>query len=280
LGAQAFLALPEGWRFVPPDQLSAYFAADGRRRAGAWDLGVALGPLPGDEVRLQFEPMGWISDSAGVGEPIALLSRLQQAAAADNLRRRALGMGELQFPSWFLPPAYELAAHRLIFGEIRVLEGEETAAWRLRLPGRLGVLKADLSGAPESFASPAADAATLAAAITWAAGQGPEARQPGDHASGKDLDALVTEGVLGHPGSGAARNGSSPLGFWIVLTLTAALGLSWAAVRLWRALEGVLERKRREFRKQGEAASYERKIGGFADDVQEIADDEDDGRAP
>lgn len=60
LGAEATLQLPDGWRFVPSDQLRAYWR--GRDLSvGPWDRGLVLPDSGGFELRLVFEPLGAVA---------------------------------------------------------------------------------------------------------------------------------------------------------------------------------------------------------------------------
>jgi len=270
LGAEAYLELPEGWRFVSRDRLGAYLGGSGRS-AGNWDLGVALGPdSPSMELRLQFEPMGAVDDSAGLEEPLALLARIQQAASDANVRRRLAGQGDLLVTGWSQPPAYELAVHRLLFGELRTQGGEDWAAWRLRLPGRDGVLKIDLLEPAEALSSFSAQAAELAANLSFQPGRGLDERLPADKPAGLDLNGLVLRGVLGRGGSGGVPRESIPVG----VLAAVALALAFGAVRLLRELTAWREARDKAERKERESRDYERSLGSSADDVVEINEDE------
>jgi uncharacterized membrane-anchored protein len=237
LSSEVLLDLPAGWRFVPKDQLQAYFSPGGRT-AGDWDLGVALGPGNGTpELRLQFEPMGAVDDRAGLEEPIALLARVQQMADADNAQRRRDGRPESQIKVWNQPPAYELAVHRLLFGETRSENGQDFAAWRLRLPGRAGVLKLDLLAPADALAALSSQAAVLAAGLSFQADRGLDARQASDKAAPLDLNGLVLDGVFGHPGYGGPSKSSSPVWLWMILSALMAVALGVGAVLIWRRFQ-------------------------------------------
>lgn len=274
LGAEAFLSLPEQWTFIPRDQLHAYFG-DGERRAGNWDLGVARGPGGAPELRLQFEPLGSVNDASGLEEPLALLARVQQASEAENARRRLSGQEEITVTGWSQAPAYELGAHRLLFGEIRSQNGEERFAWRLRLPGRAGVLKIDLTGPSDSMQGWTVAAAQLAQGLTFLPERGLEFRQPGDKVAVEDLNALVVEGVFGHPGpAGGSQRGSAPVGAWIVGTAFLAAALAFGSVSGMRRLrEWRRQRERAEAREQ-EELELEKRLGTSGDDVEELTEEE------
>jgi uncharacterized membrane-anchored protein len=276
LGAEAQLELPQGWSFVPKDQLPAYFSP-GPRRAGAWDLGVALGPDSGaPELRLQFEPMGAVDDRAGLEEPLALLARVQQAMDAENARRGLQGQAGTLVSGWSQAPAYELGAHRLLFGELRSSNGEDLAAWRLRLNGRAGVLKIDLVTGADRLANYAAAAAGLAEGLSFLPGRGLDAAQDSDRRAALDLNALVLDAVAGRGTAGPLpRRDALPLA--VSATLALALGLAIVSgalglyrwVRAWNAERGRLAAKERETRR------YERELGASADEVVLVEDGED-----
>jgi len=105
LGADVRLALPDGWHWVPKDRLQAYFAGDGRK-AGAWDLGLALSPgQPLFEFRVQFEPLGAMVEPAAGLDSAALMAKIQAAAATANQERRAEAAWRSRFPAgrWSRP---------------------------------------------------------------------------------------------------------------------------------------------------------------------------------
>jgi uncharacterized membrane-anchored protein len=234
LSTEVLLELPAGWRFVAKDQLPAYFAST-KRNAGDWDLGVALGPDDGaPELRLQFEPVGAVDDSAGLEEPLALLDRVQQMAEAENSTHE--GQGSAQITVWNQPPAYELGAHRLLFGETRTENGQDLAAWRLRLPGRSGVLKLDLVAPADTLPALSAQAAVLAAGLSFQENRGLDSRQSTDRAAALDLNGLVLEGVLGRSDDGGS--GKAPVSAWVWITLCSvtALALALGGALLWRRL--------------------------------------------
>ncbi|HXC64599.1 MAG TPA: DUF2167 domain-containing protein, partial [bacterium] len=150
LGAEVRLALPDGWRWVPKDKLQAYFGNDGRK-AGAWDLGLALSPgQPLFEFRVQFEPLGAVTEPAASLDSAALMAKIQSAAATANQERREQGGLEVQIPGWSVEPSYDAASKRLVWGERRQAGADERRGWHARLLGRDGVVKLDVE-APDDL---------------------------------------------------------------------------------------------------------------------------------
>ncbi|HTB34929.1 MAG TPA: DUF2167 domain-containing protein [bacterium] len=282
LGAEAHLSLPDGWHWVPKERLQAYFGSDGRK-AGAWDLGLALSPgQPLFEFRVQFEPLGAVAEPAGPLDSAALLSKIQAAAATANLERRSQGGLDLQIPGWSEEPAYDPATKRLTWGERRVSGADERRGWHARLLGRAGVLKLDVE-APEDLMqlqTPLLQA--LFNALSLADGRALDDRGPADKAAAMDLPGLLLAGTLGR---GSLKNEApleEPMSPVAVAALEAGLTLllAWGAVAGWRGLQ-----RRRHLRATVAAEverleQLEKDLGASADDVEEVHEGDDDAAAP
>jgi uncharacterized membrane-anchored protein len=282
LGAEAKLSLPDGWHWVPKEGLQAYFGADGRK-AGAWDLGLAIPPgQPHFEFRVQFEPMGAVAEPAAGLDSAALLAKVQAAAAAANQERRAQGGLEVQIPGWAEEPVYDAATKRLAWGERRESGPEERRGWHARLLGRAGVLKLDVE-APEDLMqlqTPLLQA--LFNALSLADGRALDDRGPADKAAAMDLPGLLLAGTLGR---GSLKNEApleEPMSPVAVAALEAGLTLllAWGAVAGWRGLQ-----RRRHLRATVAAEverleQLEKDLGASADDVEEVHEGDDDAAAP
>jgi uncharacterized membrane-anchored protein len=281
LGAEARLSLPEGWHWVPKDRLQAYFGTDGRK-AGAWDLGLALSPgQPQFEIRAQFEPLGAVVEPAGPLDTAALLAKVQAAATAANLERRTEGGLETQIPGWAEEPAYDTTSKRLVWGERRENGAEARRGWHARLLGKAGVLKLDAEGPADLMQLQAPLLLALFNSLSLAEGRGLTDRSPGDRAATVDLEGLVLAGTLGRGSlepAAAPEEPLSPLALGLIGT-GAALMAAWGAVAGWRGL-------RRWRHKQATIAAeierlemLEKQLGASADDVQEVHDDGSDAAA-
>ena len=281
LGADVRLALPDGWHWVPKDRLQAYFAGDGRK-AGAWDLGLALSPgQPLFEFRVQFEPLGAMVEPAAGLDSAALMAKIQAAAATANQERRAEGGLEVQIPGWSLEPAYDAASKRLVWGERRQSGADERRGWHARLLGRAGVVKLDVEAADDLMPLQAPLLQALFNGLSLAEGHGLADRQAGDRPASVDLAGLVLEGTLGRGSlnQGPPPEASLPPVAVAGLEIVAALLLAWGGVALWRGL------KRRRHMQDVVAAEVERleklekELGGSAADVEEVQENQDDAAA-
>jgi len=113
---QATLKLPEGYLFIP--------AAEGKR------LLVAMGNRVGDNligivfpnsksqwfVVMQFHKTGFIKDDdAKDWKADELLASIREGTAETNKQRRARNIPEIEIVGWVEAPAYDPAAHRLVW---------------------------------------------------------------------------------------------------------------------------------------------------------------------
>lgn len=281
LGAEARLSLPEGWRWVPKDRLQAYFGADGRK-AGAWDLGLALSPgQPQFEFRVQFEPLGAVAEPAAPPDTAAILVKVQAGASAANLERRAQGGLDTQIPGWAEEPAYDTTSKRLVWGERRESGAEERRGWHARLLGRAGVLKLDAEGPADLMPLQAPLLQTLFNSLSLAEGRGLADRVAGDRAATVDLDGLVLEGTLGRGSLGPVAAPEEPLSpLALALSGTAAaLLMAWAAVAGWRGLRRWRHKRATVAAEIERLEMLEKQLGASADDVQEVHEDGTDAAA-
>ena len=281
LGAEVRLALPDGWHWVPKDKLQAYFGSDGRK-AGAWDLGLALSPgQPLFEFRVQFEPLGAVAEPAAGPDSAALMAKIQAAAATANQERRAQGGMEVQIPGWSAEPAYDPASKRLVWGERRQTGADERRGWHARLLGRAGMVKLDVEAPDDLMPLQAPLLQTLFNGLSLAEGRGLADRQAADKPAAVDLDGLVLEGTLGRGSLNQGPSQEAPLPPAAVagLEIAAALLLAWGGVAFWRGL------KRRRHMQALVAAEVERleklekDLGPSAADVEEVHENDDDAAA-
>ena len=281
LGAEAHLSLPDGWHWVPKERLQAYFGSDGRK-AGAWDLGLALSPgQPLFEFRVQFEPLGAVAEPAGPLDSAALLSKIQAAAATANLERRSQGGLDLQIPGWSEEPAYDPATKRLTWGERRVSGADERRGWHARLLGRAGVLKLDVEAPEDLMPLQLPQLQALFNGLNLAEGRGLADRQAVDKAAALDVSGLMLEGTLGRGSLNPGGPAADPLSPGLVAGLEAggALLLAWAAVAGWRGLRRWRHMRALVAVEVERLEQLEKDLGGSADDVEEVREDGDDAAA-
>jgi uncharacterized membrane-anchored protein len=275
LGAQAVLQLGDGWRWVDQGELKAYLAPSGRR-AGPWDLGLALSP--GDdpqEFRLQFEPMGAVADGPPDAlAPEALMGRLQGMAVA----RRKKGQPELAINGWALTPALEMDGQRLVWAEHRQSEGEERLGWHGRFRLRNGVLKLDVSMSAERWEALGPQARALFEGLSAQPGQAWADRAASDRPAALDLPNLVVDGVFGRGSlvGGAPDDGGEGVGSSVALWSALGLGLITLALGAWRRLKAWRLQRIKERLDEARLAQLEKDFGGRAEDVEEIVDEDED----
>jgi uncharacterized membrane-anchored protein len=273
----ADLELPEGWRWVAKEQLRAYLLPTGRK-PGAWDAGIALPPGEGaKEFHLQFEPMGLVEagDAAALA-PDALLARLQELAKAANQRRRLRGQPEQAVSGWALPPTLELDGQRLVWAERSSVGADERLGWHGRLRLRGGVIKLDLGLAPDDWAILDPEARALFSALAPKLGQAVVSRQSVDKVAAMDLPELVVDGVFGRGALAAGPAEAEDAGLWARLAAWAAAAAALVAAGLWawRRVQALKLQRMKERLDEARLAQLEKDLGGRAEDVEEIVDDE------
>lgn len=267
LGSEAVLALPEGWRWVAKDQLPAYFAAT-KRPVGAYDLGVVLTAEPAQELRLQFEPLGYVSE-AGLLDAATLLAQAQAAAAAEGPRRQRVGLAPRQLRAWRWEPNYQPGNRVLRFGGLWLEHEQESLSMHLRWLGRRGVLKLDWKGDEEAAEAFSAVSEQLDAAMHFAPACGLADAQPGDRPAKLDLNGLVMDGYFGRGAmSGGKAEEPTPLAAFIGGALAVALALAWAGLKAWRRVGIWMKRRKQAQADEIRLGYYEKKLGGRADEVE------------
>ena len=115
LRAQATLALPKGYIFVPQQQAEALLKVMGNV-GGSTLLGMVL--PEGDDAQwmavVRYVDAGYIKDDdAKTWNAEELLKNLQEGTIAQNEERRNRGVPEMEVVGWVQPPAYDSMAQRL-----------------------------------------------------------------------------------------------------------------------------------------------------------------------
>lgn len=277
LGAEAVLALPAGWRFVPAAGLPAWFA-EHPGRPGPWDRGLVLSQEPAAELRLLFEPLGAVAveplpPADAMLPPAQAVARALRKAARPGVERPR----ELAFWRW--EPSYDPEHQLLRFGGVWREDEDELVSLHWRWLGRRGVLKLDWRGPEDDANALVALGEQLDAGLRFEPGQALAQRQPGDRQAGLGLNGLVLDGLFGR--RAGVPGGSEPLalppGAWIGVFIAGLVALLWAAVKGWRGLEAWLGRRQKR-RQEAQRLDYiEKKYGGRADEVEDIEEDGQEG---
>jgi len=131
LGDQAVLKVPQGYSFVPAAESGRLLAAMGNR-VGDGLLGLVL---PQADARwfvvARFVKSGYIKDDeAKDWKADELLKGLKEGTEESNKDRRSRGIPEIEVVGWVEPPAYDAAAHRLVWSLSSKQRGEADAAER------------------------------------------------------------------------------------------------------------------------------------------------------
>lgn len=272
LGAEASLALPAGWRFVPREQLKAYWRDRGIT-PGAWDRGVVLPADSGLELRLVFEPLGAVPL-----EPLpqvdSLLLKAQGMAKAAQAGAAA-GLGR-ELTYWRWEPFFQPDAMSLRFGGVWRQGTDETVSMHVRWLGRRGVLKLDWRGAEDNANTFSANVEQMEEGLRFNPGQSRAEATPKDPVSSIDLSGLVLDGLFGRGSlaQGPAVRKSLPWWAWALIAVAGVALLLVGIVQGWRGLAAWLDRRAKAKADAQRLAHLERSFGGSAEDVEEISEEE------
>lgn len=258
LGAEARLELPEGWRFVPRDQLPAFWRGQDKV-LGAWDRGVAI-DAAGHELRLLFEPCGRVASD----KPLDTAGLLGRAQA---LLRKAPAAGGRELLRWQKDPQWEPEASFLALSAVWRSGEEESASLHLRWLGRSGVLKLDWRGPQDHAEGLLASAELLQKALSLVASQ---AHASAGTASKLDLEALALDGLVGRLGPTATAEDSVPLWAWLAGSLAGLAALGWGFYKGLMGFSAWLEARRKAQADAARLDKLEKDYGGRAADVEEI----------
>lgn len=273
LGAEATLQLPDGWRFVPSDQLRAYWRGRGIS-AGPWDRGVVLPDSGGFELRLVFEPLGAVALEP-LPQVTPLLIQAQALARAAQANHGAVeGMGrELAFWRW--EPFYEPSTNSLRFGGVWRAGTDETVSMHVRWLARRGVLKLDWRGTEDNADAFSAVVERMEEGLQFNLGQTRAEAGPKDPVAKLDLSGLVLDGLFGRGRASAGPPPSKPLPLWAwaLIGFASLAILIVGIVKGWRSLEAWLNGRAKAKQEAARLAHIERKYGGSAEDVEEIEEE-------
>jgi uncharacterized membrane-anchored protein len=117
LAAQAKLKLPAGMQFVPQPQAGRLLVAMGNPGEDPNLHGLVFpSQRAGWFVTVRFEPAGFVKDDdARDWKPDELLQSYREGTEAANGERARRGLPQLEILGWAQPPAYDAAAHRLVW---------------------------------------------------------------------------------------------------------------------------------------------------------------------
>lgn len=145
----ARLDVPEGFRYLPPDQVDLVLVHGWGNPPGTRTLGMlfpaAISPFTpeGWGVVIQYDEDGYVrDDDAQSIDYSELLGRMQRATEAENDRRRSDGYEPVKLVGWAAHPRYDSRTHKLYWAkELRFGDDSvHTLNYSIRVLGRRGVL--------------------------------------------------------------------------------------------------------------------------------------------
>jgi uncharacterized membrane-anchored protein len=151
LNAQAHLALPEHYGFIPRPEAAALMKAVGNSTGDTF-LGLIV-PLDDDKagwlITMLYEPSGYIKDDdAKHWDADKLLESLKEGTEAGNAQRIEVGVPPVKVTRWIAPPSYQAEQHRLVWAaEVVNKEGHDDdpgVNYNTYVLGREGYLSLDL----------------------------------------------------------------------------------------------------------------------------------------
>jgi uncharacterized membrane-anchored protein len=274
LGAEAWLELPDGWRFVPRTALGEHFAGSGRG-TGAWDRGVVLPAGSALELRLLFEPLGAVALEP-LPDPEALLPRAQ-ALAREALQRpgRVSTVGR-ELAAWRWEPFFQPELQSLRFGGAWRQDGDEILSLHVRWLGRRGVLKLDWLGPEDEAEAFSAYAERLEEGLRFSVGHGRSEAVATDPAAALDLSGLVLDGLLGRAAAQPGGKAEEPWPWWawLGLFLAGTVAVVTGALTAWRRLNAWLDRRQKRQDDARRLEHLERSYGGRADEVEVLEEEQ------
>ena len=179
LGSQAKLKLPEGYAFIPQPQAGQLLKAMGNGD-DTTRLGIIVPPDSDSFVVPRYIEAGYIKDDeAADWKADELLSGLKEGTEENNKERQARGLPQMEIVGWNQKPAYDKAAHRLVWsietrdkGGDKVTKDEDHGAnYNTYVLGREGYLSMNLVSSYEALAANKPFAQTLLAQTSFNPGK-------------------------------------------------------------------------------------------------------------
>ncbi|MBX7223883.1 MAG: DUF2167 domain-containing protein [Blastocatellia bacterium] len=208
-GGLATLNLPDGFRYLDPEQTAKVLEAWGNP-PGKETLGMlfpkTIGPLDENSwgVVISFKEDGWVDDSEAAKIDYAdLLTQMQTDIKAGNEARRSQGYEPITLVGWAAPPHYEKATHKLYWAK-ELKFGEEkahTLNYDVRVLGRKGVLVLNAVSSMEQLPLIEKDMQAVLGVVEFNAGHTYADYKPGaDKVAAYGIGALIAGKVLAKAG--------------------------------------------------------------------------------
>jgi uncharacterized membrane-anchored protein len=172
LAGQAHLHVPPGDVWVPPEPARRLLRAWGNT-PGPSTLGMVLAQAPAQHwaAIVTWAAEGYVKDDQAHDLNQAdILAQLRDATDQDNANRTARGFAPVEITGWLQPPAYDAAAHRLVWAlqlHNAGSTGDADVNYNTRTLGRAGYLSVNLLTSASHFATDKAVADGLLRGLTF-----------------------------------------------------------------------------------------------------------------
>lgn len=241
LTTQGTLRLPEGYVFVPQPEANRILTAMGNNPGGNLN-GLIFPDGEGKGswwVTVDFIAAGYVRDEEAQNWNAAeLLQSLKDGTEAGNAGRIQRGFQAIEVVDWAEPPAYDSAAHKLVWAATvrdkgAPLADETSVNYNTYALGREGYFSLNLITGAYALGADKAHAQRLLGGLQYVAGKG-----YGDFVEGTDNVAAYGIGAL-IAGAAAKKLGLLAvigvflLKFWKVAAV-GAMAIAWAASKFFR----------------------------------------------
>jgi len=216
---KATLALPDGYRYLGPDDADRVLQAWGNP-ARPDTQGMLVPPAGGlfDDhswaVVITYSGDGHVDDADAASiDYDALLQSMRADTRKENLERKRLELSTVELVGWAEPPHYDRATRKLYWAQELAFEDNDatTVNYAVRVLGREGVLELNAIAAMAELPAVKPDMAKILGFSEFTAGNRyTDYRKGTDRDSGYGIAALVAGGAV------AAKVVGSK-GFWAIL---------------------------------------------------------------
>lgn len=173
LGDQATLSLPNGYRFLGPEETQRLLREMGNFPSGA-ELGLITSATPGEQwfMVIRYLDAGYVKDDdAANWNADELLASISEGTEEDNKRREAQGHPPLVIRGWEEPPRYDKTANKVVWA-IAAQEQEQVGVnYNTMALGRQGYLNMNMVGSLEELPKLKPHVDTLLASVAFVEGK-------------------------------------------------------------------------------------------------------------
>lgn len=191
LGDKAQIFIPNGYRFTEGEGARKLKRLSGNPPSNI-ELGVLTTEDIGHWILFEFEEIGYVKDDDKL-DADALLKSMSEGQAADNERRKEMGMTELVLDGWAVPPRYNTKTNNLEWAlRVKSLpDGGVSVNYNTKLLGRKGVMSATLICDPEELRTLLPQYEQIIAGYSYIDGERYAEFRKGDQVAKYGLTALI-----------------------------------------------------------------------------------------